>query len=92
MARKTKEEAEQTRLRILTAAEAVFCRQGVAASSLHDIARRAGVTRGAVYWHFANKEALLATLLEGPFPMEDLRPGENLADDCECLLHTCWRH
>jgi TetR/AcrR family acrAB operon transcriptional repressor len=88
MARKTKEEAEETRLRILTAAEDVFSRQGIATSTLHDIARRAGVTRGAVYWHFADKEALLATLLEGPLPLEDLTPGANLADDFERLLDT----
>ena len=89
MARKTKEEAEQTRLRILAAAEAVFCRRGVAATTLHDIACQAGVTRGAVYWHFSNKDALLATLLESRhFPLEKLTPGANLADDCERLLHA----
>ena len=88
MARKTQEEAQRTRRRILAAAQTVFCRQGVAATSLHDVALQAGVTRGAVYGHFANKEALLATLLDGPFPLEKLTPGENLAEDCERLLQA----
>ena len=53
--RKTKGEAEHTREAILDAAEQVFYDQGVAGASLEEIARVAGVTRGAVYWHFDNK-------------------------------------
>lgn len=55
MARRTKEDAEKTRESLLDAAERVFLRNGVAASTLEDIAREAGVTRGALYWHFENK-------------------------------------
>jgi TetR/AcrR family transcriptional regulator, acrAB operon repressor len=55
MARKTKEEALVTRCRILDAAEQVFERQGVSGTSLQDIAQAAGVTRGAIYWHFQDK-------------------------------------
>lgn len=55
MARATKEEAQETRNRILDAAEDVFHQQGVARTSLADIAQAAGVTRGAIYWHFKNK-------------------------------------
>jgi Transcriptional regulator len=33
----------------------LFARQGIAATSLTGIARAAGVTRGAIYWHFKNK-------------------------------------
>ena len=53
--RKTKLEAEQTREAILSAAERVFYKQGVKGASLEEVARLAGVTRGAVYWHFDNK-------------------------------------
>ena len=53
--RKTKECAEKTREAILDAAESVFFRQGVAATTLSQIAAEAGLTRGAIYWHFANK-------------------------------------
>jgi TetR/AcrR family transcriptional regulator, acrAB operon repressor len=62
MARKTKEEAQETRSAILEAAVRIFAIKGVARTSLDDIAREAGVTRGAIYWHFANKTDLLNTL------------------------------
>lgn len=58
MARKTKSEAEQTRQEIIDAARCVFHECGVSRTSLEKIARIAGVTRGAVYWHFANKAEL----------------------------------
>lgn len=55
MARKTKEQAQETRLQILEAAVVKFSARGVSATSLTDIANAAGVTRGAIYWHFKNK-------------------------------------
>lgn len=61
--RRTKEEAEQTRCAILAAAETLFLEKGVAHTSLEHIARHAGVTRGAVYWHFANKADLFNAML-----------------------------
>lgn len=64
MARKTKEEALETRQGIIDASVRVFARQGVAKASLTDIASEAGVTRGAIYWHFANKADLLNSLWE----------------------------
>lgn len=64
MARKTKEDAQVTRQRILDAAVEVFGRQGVSQTSLNDIAREAGVTRGAIYWHFENKVDLFNAMME----------------------------
>lgn len=64
MVRRTKEQAEETRQAILDAAELVFLAQGVARTSLADIAQRAGVTRGAVYWHFKDKDDLLLAMRE----------------------------
>ncbi|MBD9414146.1 TetR family transcriptional regulator [Pseudomonas sp. PDM16] len=61
--RRTKEQAEQTRIAILTAAEQLFLAKGVAHSTLDQIARAAGVTRGAVYWHFENKAHLFHEML-----------------------------
>lgn len=61
--RRTKEEAEKTRSAILEAAEALFLEKGVAHTSLEQIARHAGVTRGAVYWHFENKAHLFHDML-----------------------------
>ncbi|MCY1403719.1 HTH-type transcriptional regulator TtgR [compost metagenome] len=61
--RRTKEEAEKTRGAILDAAEHLFLENGVAHTSLEQIARAAGVTRGAVYWHFKNKAHLFHEML-----------------------------
>ncbi|BAN50773.1 TetR family transcriptional regulator [Metapseudomonas resinovorans] len=61
--RRTKEEAEKTRIAILDAAEHLFLESGVARTSLEQIARAAGVTRGAVYWHFQNKAHLFNEML-----------------------------
>jgi TetR/AcrR family transcriptional regulator, acrAB operon repressor len=55
MARKTKQQAEETRQQILDAAVREFSLHGVSGTSLTDIAAAAGVTRGAIYWHFKNK-------------------------------------
>ena len=64
MARRTKDEAEQTRDAILDAAEKVFYKRGVARTSLDEIARAAKVTRGAVYWHFKDKMELSEAMVE----------------------------
>jgi TetR/AcrR family acrAB operon transcriptional repressor len=58
MARKTKAEAALTRHRIVESARQVFSRAGVTNTSLEEIAQEAGVTRGAVYWHFRDKADL----------------------------------
>ena len=62
--RKTKTEAQKTRQHLLNAALEVFWRDGVTRASLQAIAQEAGVTRGALYWHFKNKEDLFETLFE----------------------------
>ena len=64
MVRKTKEEAAATREMLLDAAEDMFIEHGVARTSLEQIARHAGMTRGAVYWHFKNKADLFNAMLE----------------------------
>ena len=61
--RRTKEEAKATRQDVIRSALQVFSEKGYAAATLKDIADRAGVTRGAVYWHFDNKADLYNTLL-----------------------------
>ncbi len=61
--RRTKEDAAATRRAILEAALTVFSRQGYAAARLEDIAHEAGVTRGAIYWHFASKVDLYGKLV-----------------------------
>lgn len=64
MARRTKADAKATRENLLDAAEALFFERGVARTSLEQIARQAGMTRGAVYWHFRNKADLFIAMVE----------------------------
>ncbi|MBK0032164.1 multidrug efflux transporter transcriptional repressor AcrR [Erwinia sp. S43] len=59
MARNTKQQAQETRNHIINAAIERFSEVGVSKTSLADIAAAAGVTRGAIYWHFKNKTDLL---------------------------------
>jgi TetR/AcrR family acrAB operon transcriptional repressor len=62
--RRTKEEAEKTRRRIMEAASRVFEERGIARTAMAHIAEAAGVTRGAIYWHFADKQALVRAIRE----------------------------
>ncbi|MFT3666895.1 TetR family transcriptional regulator [Piscinibacter sp.] len=84
MARRTKQDAERTRERILDMAEREFQRRGVSRTSLEHIARAAGVTRGAVYWHFRNKADLFNAMMNRvalPLESEILKSGERTLDD-----------
>ncbi|ANG61059.1 hypothetical protein A8C75_00375 [Marinobacterium aestuarii] len=64
MARRTPQEAEQTRQALLMAALEVFSQRGAATATLKDVATHAGVTHGALYWHFKNRDALLEALFQ----------------------------
>ncbi len=64
MVRRTKEDALATRHRLLDAAEILFLAKGVSHTSLQDIARLAGTTRGAVYWHFKDKADVFNTMVD----------------------------
>lgn len=71
--RRTREEALETRDRVLDSAELVFLEKGFAAATLEDIATAAGVTRGAIYGHFDNKAAVFqATVARVKSPMDTL--------------------
>ncbi|WP_286240889.1 TetR family transcriptional regulator [Neptuniibacter halophilus] len=73
MPRRTKEEAEQTRQLLLRTALRMFAEQGIARTSLKEIASEAGMTHGALYWHFKNRSDLVAALYEEcRFPLEDI--------------------
>ncbi|MEK6594133.1 MAG: TetR family transcriptional regulator [Pseudomonadota bacterium] len=72
MVRRTKDEALATRSALLDTAERVFSERGVSHTSLADIARAAGVTRGAIYWHFKDKADLFCEMVgRVTLPMED---------------------
>jgi len=71
MARRTKEEAKATRERLLDAAEMLFREHGVTRTSLAEVATAAGMTRGAVYWHFKDKADLFRAMCDrATLPLE----------------------
>ena len=83
MARRRKEDAEKTRRRILASALSLFAKKGYEHTTFTDIAARLKMTKGAVYWHFESKEALLVELVNlalGKFrrQLEELMPHGEL--------------
>lgn len=81
MVRRTKEDALATRNHILDTAEVVFEQRGVSRTSLNDIAVAAGVTRGAIYWHFTDKAALFDAMMQRvTLPMEEVV--------CQCVANS----
>ena len=79
MVRRTKEEAQETRARILDAAEQVFYDKGVAHASLEEIAAAAQLTRGAIYWHFKDKAELFDAMM-----CRVVMPAEEMLERAEC--------
>jgi AcrR family transcriptional regulator len=63
LVRRTAEDTAATRTALVEAALFTFARDGIDRATLAGIAAAAGVTRGAVYHHFADKDALLAAVL-----------------------------
>jgi TetR/AcrR family transcriptional repressor of nem operon len=58
--RKSKEEAAQTRKRIVTAAAGEFRKNGIVATGIADLMTAAGLTHGGFYKHFESKDQLVA--------------------------------
>ncbi len=95
MVRRTKEEALETRNKLLDSAEVLFQSQGVSRTTLQNIAQHAGVTRGAVYWHFKDKADLFDAMMERvTLPLESYfshehSPEETSSDSgTQALMHT----
>ena len=92
MVRRTKDEAQETRNGILDAAEHLFSERGVSRTSLEDIAQAAGVTRGAIYWHFKDKRDLFAAMVDRvTLPMEAMvaRSSDESNEDPITSLKAC---
>ena len=92
MVRRTKDEAQETRNAILDSAELLFSERGVSRTSLEDIAQSAGVTRGAIYWHFKDKSDLFAAMVNRvTLPMEAMvaRSSDDAVEDPLASLKAC---
>ncbi|MCB5165709.1 TetR/AcrR family transcriptional regulator [Streptomyces bambusae] len=86
------ERAIRTRQAILTAAAEVFDEVGYEAATISEILQRSGLTKGALYFHFASKEELAQAVLAGQVdvlpevPMQDLKL-QFLIDNGYLLAH-----
>ena len=90
MVRKSKEDADKTRQQLIDAARECFLKFGVAGTTLDVVAKHAGLTRGAVYWHFENKfDLFMAVRDEVILPLFDPCAEEQLSleqpDPLGCL-------
>ncbi|MEU6706979.1 ScbR family autoregulator-binding transcription factor [Streptomyces wuyuanensis] len=81
----------RTRRQLLDAAASAFLEHGYEGASIGDITRRAGLTRGAVYFHFASKEELAQGVLDEAVTTEGVRPQvlklQELVDTAMALAH-----
>lgn len=91
--------SEKTRWALVAAARELFVRDGYASVSTTDIARAAKVTRNALYYHFASKEAVFRAVYEDvegelaqrviPAAQAESNPGRALEIGCEMFLDGC---
>ena len=72
--RRRKEQAEETRARILEAAQGLFVERGYAGATIAAIAAEAGTAQETVYQAFGNKRALLAELVQRAVRGDDPAP------------------
>jgi len=87
----------RTRAKLIEAASAVIGEKGFDRASLEEIAARAGMTRGAVYGNFKNKEELFLALVAAQWKpiLPPLKPGAGLKAQMRILGKTvaeeAWR-
>ncbi len=58
------QQSARTREALLSTCLRLFAERGFASTSIDEIARAAGVTKGAMYWHFASKDDLFQAILD----------------------------
>jgi len=75
------ERVVDVRQRLITAAAAVFSERGYEGTSVHEIARRAGLTTGAIYSQFSGKAELLVEAIDAAIPEEIERLLAGQVDD-----------
>ncbi|WP_177221596.1 TetR/AcrR family transcriptional regulator [Lentzea xinjiangensis] len=82
--RRIDEIGDESRRRILDAAEELFAERGVDRTSFVDIAKRSGISRGSIPWHFKNKDGLVMAVvervIERTWPAERYRSVPSLAE------------
>lgn len=94
MVRRNREDAEATRQKLLDTALTLFSASGPAAVTMKQVALEAGVTHGAMYWHFRNKEDLLRQLHQQvtlPFEQHYLEQRQAVRQDALQALELFMR-
>jgi AcrR family transcriptional regulator len=89
--------AERTRNAILDAAAVVFDERGFNGASLSEILAKAGVTKGALYFHFSSKEELAQAIIEELWTdlpaVGEGEPGlQTLIDMSHVFGHNLWKN
>ena len=92
--RRTKEDAEKTRLKIIEAALILFSRNGYSNTTLAMIGTEAGYSRGPIYWHFKNKGDLFMALVQRvrmPFQslMEEVSNADPTVSPLDAIRLAC---
>jgi AcrR family transcriptional regulator len=84
---------EQTRQTILSAAYDLIIRQGYAATSMRQIAQKAGLALGGIYNHFSSKEEVFRAIVEERHPFFQMIPLLNTVqgDTVEEYIHNAAR-
>ncbi|MBQ9066934.1 MAG: TetR/AcrR family transcriptional regulator [Clostridia bacterium] len=75
---------------ILAVARKEFLEKGYAGASMRSIAEQVGISAAALYWHFKNKEALYAALVEPVLARIRSYAGEKQTHDEACLASADW--
>jgi AcrR family transcriptional regulator len=94
--------SETTTEQLVAAARELFANKGFAATSIEDIVTAAGVTRGAMYHHFTNKEELFAAVFQREerilsdrihaAALKKKGAWEQLKSGCDEFLLACTEH
>jgi AcrR family transcriptional regulator len=62
--------SEERKVQIIEAAVSVFAREGFGKARMDDIAEEAGLSKGALYWYFKSKDAIISTIMDSVFSRE----------------------
>ena len=65
--RVTRANGEASRRRILDAAAEIAGERGYTATSINEVASRSGLPKSSIYWHFSDKDALFAAVIEDSY-------------------------
>jgi AcrR family transcriptional regulator len=92
------ERPEPSRKQLMTAAIDSFARLGYQGTSIDRVAREAGVTKGAVYYHFRDKEELLFEAVKDRIVgfekqvLEEVTPAKDAVANLRDVVDACFFH